>query len=90
VAARFEWDANKAAANFRKHKISFDEASTVFDDPLACIFDDEDHSAEEAREIIIGHSVLDRLLVVCSTERPNGGRSDFQRTVCNERGTKRL
>ena len=49
--------------------MSFDEASTVFDDPLAVIFDDEDHSIEEVREIIIGHSIIHRLLLVCFTER---------------------
>ena len=69
MSVRFEWDWSKAAANIRKHNVSFDEASTVFDDPLACIFDDEDHSVEEAREIIIGHSVRGRLLVVSFTER---------------------
>ena len=42
---RFEWDSRKAATNIRKHGVSFDEASTVFDDPLAAIFDDETHSA---------------------------------------------
>jgi uncharacterized DUF497 family protein len=40
---RFEWDKDKAAANLKEHGVSFDEASTVFDDPLAAIFDDEDH-----------------------------------------------
>jgi uncharacterized DUF497 family protein len=49
--------------------VSFDEAITVFDDPLAYIFNDEDHSIAEHREIIIGHSVIGRLLVVCFTER---------------------
>jgi hypothetical protein len=64
----FEWDNAKAAANFRKHKVTFDEASTVFSDRLARIFDDEGHSAEERREIIVGHSILNRLLLVCFTE----------------------
>jgi len=63
----FEWDKAKAAANFKKHKVTFDEASTVFSDPLARIFDDEEHSAEERREIIIGHSIINRLLLVCFT-----------------------
>ena len=54
----FEWDGGKATANQRKHKVSFDEASTVFDDLLAMIFPDEDHSNGEEREIIIGHSIL--------------------------------
>lgn len=69
---RFEWDKRKAALNLRKHGITFDEASTVFNNPLACIFDDEDHSGDEPREIIIGHSVIDRPLVVSFTERDHG------------------
>ena len=66
---QFEWNSRKAAANLGKHNVSFDEAVSVFNDPLATIFDDEDHSADEHREIIIGHSILNRLLVVCFTER---------------------
>ncbi len=65
----FEWDRKKAAANLQKHGVSFDEASTVFYDPLGAIFDDEEHSEEEIREIIIGHSAIGRLLVVSFTER---------------------
>jgi uncharacterized DUF497 family protein len=65
----FEWDERKAAINFKKHGVSFDEAETVFRDPLACIFDDEWHSTDERREIIIGHSDRNRLLIVCFTER---------------------
>jgi uncharacterized protein len=65
----FEWDKRKAAANFKKHKVTFDEASTVFSDPLARIFDDPEHSAEERREIIVGHSILNRLLLACFTQR---------------------
>jgi uncharacterized protein len=52
-----------------KHGVSFDEASTVFRDQLAFIFDDVTHSAREYREIIIGHSTRDRLLLVCFTEK---------------------
>ena len=51
-----EWDNVKAIANLKKHGISFEEAQTVFDNPLAVIFDDEAHSFDELREIIIGHS----------------------------------
>ena len=69
MSVRFEWDRHKAAINIRRHGVSFDEASTVFDDPLASIFDDEDHSIDEAREIIIGRSISNRLLLVCFTER---------------------
>jgi uncharacterized DUF497 family protein len=65
----FEWDREKAAANIEKHRVSFDEATTVFNDPLARIVDDEEHSAEEQRELIVGHSIINRLLLVCFTER---------------------
>ena len=58
----------KATANFKKHNVTFDEASTVFSDSLARIFDDEENSAVERREIIIGHSITTRLLLVCFTE----------------------
>jgi len=72
---RFEWDRKKAASNLSRHRVSFEEALTVFSDPLARIFDDEDHSVEERREIIIGHSSQRRLLVVCFTAQ--GGRLEF-------------
>ena len=64
MSLEFEWDARKAKANLNKHGVAFDEAMTVFADPLARIFDDPDHSADEPREIIIGHSVRPRLLLV--------------------------
>jgi len=66
---KFQWDPEKAASNLRKHGISFDEAVTVFRDPLALIFDDEEHSVDEHREIIIGMSTLRRMLLVCFVER---------------------
>lgn len=69
MSLKFEWDRRKAASNFSKHGVSFEEALTVFANPLARIFDDEDHSIEEQREIIIGHSARERLLVVCFTSQ---------------------
>ena len=57
MALQFEWEEDKAALNIRKHGVSFDEASTVFVDPLAVIFDDEEHSDDEMREIVIGHTI---------------------------------
>jgi len=66
---RFEWDPAKAANNVRKHGVSFDEAVTVFKDSLALIFDDEKHSVDEHREIIIGMSTVRRMLLVCFVER---------------------
>ena len=69
MTVRFEWDSNKATINQQKHRVSFEEAATVFSDPLAVIFDDEEHSIEEIREVIIGHSANNRLLLVSFTER---------------------
>lgn len=66
---RFEWDRVKAERNFRKHRVSFDEAVTVFYDPLAATFDDPDHFAGERRFITVGYSSRQRLLVVAHVER---------------------
>lgn len=74
MSFEFEWDAAKAEDNAKTHGIAFDEALTTFADPLASIFDDPDHSVNEHREIIIGHSNRQRLLVVCFTERAGKAR----------------
>lgn len=66
---KFEWDNNKAVSNFSKHGVSFDEAKTVFDDPLYVDFYDPDHSDDEKRYLIVGESNLGRLLIVSYTER---------------------
>lgn len=66
---QFEWDREKAQESESKHGISFDEAATVFYDPLAASFDDPDHSVGEQRLITIGYSSQDRLLVVSHAER---------------------
>jgi uncharacterized protein len=71
MSLRFEWDPNKAEANLAKHEISFEEAMTVFADPLARIFPDEEHSVDELREIIIGHSVGQQLVLVNFTSIDN-------------------
>jgi uncharacterized DUF497 family protein len=71
MSIRFQWDSQKAARNAQKHGVSFIEAATVFQDPLAYIFDDEAHSEQEYRELIIGHSSQNRLLIVSFTERGN-------------------
>lgn len=65
---QFEWDENKATRNLAKHGISFEEAATVFGDPLSDTFDDPDHSAGERRFIIIGVSEKGRMLVVAHTD----------------------
>lgn len=69
MSIQFEWDPNKAALNIKQHGVSFDEASSVFYDPLARIFDDDAHSFHELRELIIGHSINGYLLFVAFTER---------------------
>jgi len=66
---KFEWHNMKAAANKRKHGISFDEAATVFADTLAFVFPDQDHSEDESRFLIIGMSDAGRILVVSHTDR---------------------
>lgn len=66
---QFEWDPNKAARNIEKHQVSFDEAATVFDDPMFITFIDEEHSIDEERYITIGLSKYGRLLLVAHTER---------------------
>lgn len=65
----FEWDPAKAAANTRKHRVSFEEAASVFRDPAALTFADPDHSAHEQRWITIGRSGQQRVLFVAHTER---------------------
>ena len=69
---RFEWDTEKAAANLQKHKVSFEEAASVFSDSLALTFLDPDHSIGEKRWLTFGVSSDNRLLVVVHVEK---GRS---------------
>ena len=66
---KFEWDPQKAATNIRKHKVSFEEASTALSDPMAATGIDPDHSIDEFRYITFGVSNSGRLLVVAHTER---------------------
>ena len=71
---RFEWDRRKADQNRKKHGVSFDEAVTVFYDPLAATVDDPDHSIAEERLITIGFSAKGRLIMVSHTEREGAAR----------------
>lgn len=70
----FEWDPEKGDANFQKHGVSFDEASTVFADPLSLLMPDPDHSADEERYLVLGMSAHPKLLVVAFAERPPNTR----------------
>jgi len=74
MSMKFMWDENKAVANLSKHGISFDEAKTVFDDPLYIDFYDPDHSYNEQRYIFIGQSQQNHLLIVSYTEQENAIR----------------
>jgi len=80
---QFEWDPRKAAKNRLKHGVPFQEAATVFDDPLAITYPDPDHSEGESRWLTFGISVEERLLVVAHAE---GG--DTIRIVNARRATR--
>lgn len=81
---QFEWDRTKAAANVRKHRVSFHEAATVLEDPLSTTFPDEIHSDEEARFLTIGASTAGHVLVVAHTEQ-----DDRVRIMTARRATRR-
>jgi uncharacterized DUF497 family protein len=81
---QFEWDPAKAARNLAKHGVSFDEASTVFGDPLAGTILDPQHSDEEPRFITIGLSTSRRLITVAHAER-----GDRIRIISGRRATRR-
>lgn len=70
---RFDWDAAKAAANLKKHGVSFEEAQSVFFDDLAVQFFDGSHSSNEDRFLMLGMSSGANLLLVCHCERDDGG-----------------
>jgi uncharacterized DUF497 family protein len=82
----YEWDPGKAKENLRKHGVSFEEAATVFLDPLAITFPDPDHSHEEEREITIGSTTKHRVVFV--SHCPRAGRTRIigaRRTTRKER-----
>lgn len=72
-ALHFEWDERKAAANIKKHGVSFDEAKSAFYDERARLIDDPDHSEDEDRFVLLGLSSALRLLVVCHCYRGEDG-----------------
>ncbi|MFO1163553.1 MAG: BrnT family toxin [Reyranellaceae bacterium] len=85
---KFDWDARKADANLRKHGVSFDEAASMFLDPMAVSGPDPDHSMDEHRYISFGFSSLGRLLAVAHTHRPGAIRIISARRVT--RGERKL
>ncbi len=80
----FEWDPEKAAANVRRRRVSFNEAATVLEDPLSTTFPDEAHSEGEMRFVTVGVSSSGHLLVVAHTER-----NDTIRIISARRATRR-
>lgn len=84
----FEWDSDKAIKNVRKHRVPFEEAATVFGDPLALTFDDPDNSDQERRLLTFGISELGRLLVVSHTYRRRHVRIISAR--CMDRSERRI
>ncbi len=80
---QFEWNPDKANVNIKKHGVSFNEASTVFNDPLSVTFPDPDHSYGEERYVIIGLSSANRILVV-----PHTDQSDCVRIISAREATR--
>jgi len=80
----FEWDPDKADRNWQKHGVSFHEAATIFDDPLAITYFDPGHSEEEDRFLTFGHSGNGRFLVVSHTDR-----QDRTRIISARQGTRK-
>ena len=80
----FAWDPPKAARNLAKHGVSFEEAVTVFGDPLGCMIDDPRHSQDEERVVLLGLSQEQRLLAVMFSER-----EDAIRIISARRATRR-
>ena len=81
---KFEWDPRKAKRNLAKHKISFEEATTAFRDPLSATGADPDHSADESRFVTFGLSSKGRLITVSHTERGNSIRIISARRATKE------
>ncbi len=82
----FEWDPDKARQNHRKHRVSFQEAATVFGDPLAITYPDPDHSMAEQRFITVGMSGADRVLIVAHADRNDSIRIiSARKTTMRER-----
>lgn len=84
-AILFEWDENKNRLNQRKHGVSFEEASSIFFDDYAILFDDPDHSAEEDRFQIIGTTSSERICIVSHCYR---GKDDTIRIISARKATR--
>ncbi len=83
----FEWDLSKARSNLRKHKVSFEEAKSVFEDESLVTYADESHSEREERYISIGKSSIDRMLLVVHTEVDDADSRIIIRIISSRRAT---
>jgi uncharacterized DUF497 family protein len=83
---KFEWDATKAAANLKKHLVTFEEAKSIFFDEFSVQFFDDDHSFDEERFLMLGMSSGAKLLIVCHCEREHGA---VIRIISARKATKR-
>ena len=83
----FDWDAKKARSNIKKHKISFDEAKTIFLDPYLMTYPDRLHSFHEERYISIGYSIRNRILLVVHTEREETENAVVVRIISSRKAT---
>jgi len=83
---KFEWDSAKAAANIKKHGVSFEEAQSAFYDEFAIQFFDDDHSSNEERFLLLGMSTGSRLVLVAHCEREAG---HVIRIISARKATKR-
>ena len=83
---KFEWDEAKAAANLKKHQVSFEEAKSIFYDEFGVQFFDDEHSNEEERYLMLGMSSGAKLLIVCHCEREHGA---LIRIISARKATKR-
>ena len=84
MAIQFEWDKKKAGSNYRKHRVSFEDALTIFADPLSLTSSDPGHSFGESRYVTVGREARGRLLVVAHTDR-----ADKIRLLSARRATRR-
>ncbi|MGI9069533.1 MAG: BrnT family toxin [Pyrinomonadaceae bacterium] len=83
----FEWDDEKAQKNHRKHRVGFEEAKTIFSDPLLISFPDEYHSGDEQRVISVGASSKNRILLLVHTEMSESGNTVLIRIISARQAT---
>ena len=76
MGLRFEWDLRKALINLTKHGVSFEEARTIFGDPLSLTVADQEHEEGEFRFVIVGRTIVGRLVVVSHVERGDTTREE--------------